>query len=283
MSVARRFLVAPSLVRLIRKERGGARVTEGFFPPQSGRSSYVRVEGNQCQLILATGASGQPATEERTEVPRAHGDALLDVCAGKVAFDRTPVALGQGIEASVDRYVAPGGLDVVSVVFETAEAAQAFVVPAWFGAEVSNDAAYESRAVALSGAPSVGDIPVTNAALDAALDLFEHRFGLNNRFGGGRSAPEAGASLRRPEAPTPAPKPAEAPPTALPAASELRLPATEPAPAEDERGDARIDDVIESLSQALGATVAQGKEAAPENDPVAPFERWTVRNRRSQS
>ena len=52
MSTVRRFLVAPSLVRLIRKERGGARITEGHFAPQGGRASYVRVDGQVCQLVL---------------------------------------------------------------------------------------------------------------------------------------------------------------------------------------------------------------------------------------
>ena len=76
MSTVRRFLVAPSLVRLIRKERGGARITEGHFAPQGGRASYVRVDGQVCQLVLVNkGADGIPV-EERTDVPRAHGDAL---------------------------------------------------------------------------------------------------------------------------------------------------------------------------------------------------------------
>jgi len=94
MSVVRRFLVAPALVRLIRKERGGARITEGYFAPQGGRTSFVRIEGQQCHLVLVTKDAQGTATEERTDVPRAHGDALLDVCSGKAAYDRTAVPLG---------------------------------------------------------------------------------------------------------------------------------------------------------------------------------------------
>ena len=75
MSTTRRFLVAPALVRLLRKERGSSRITEGHFAPQGGRNSFVRVDGQACQLILVNNG-----VEERTEVPRAHGDALLDVC-----------------------------------------------------------------------------------------------------------------------------------------------------------------------------------------------------------
>ena len=53
-------------------------------------------------------------------------------------------------------------------------------------------------------------------------------------------------------------------------------------------GDARIDDVIESLSQALGAAIHQQPDPASEakdaksEDPASMFERWTVRPRRSQ-
>ncbi|TXN73399.1 hypothetical protein [Methylobacterium sp. WL6] len=45
--------------------------------------------------------------------------------------------------------------------------------------------------------------------------------------------------------------------------------------------DARIDDVIESLSQALGAAIQQPQEPASD-DPASTFERWTVRPRRTQ-
>ena len=118
MSLVRRFLVAPSLVRLIRKERGGSRITEGYFAPQAGRVSYVRVDGQACHLVLVTAAPDGTSSEERTDVPRAHGDALMDVCSGKAAYDRTALALGGGREALIDRYVAPGEFDLVSVTFD---------------------------------------------------------------------------------------------------------------------------------------------------------------------
>ncbi len=125
MSTVRRFLVAPSLVRLIRKERGGARITEGHFAPQGGRASYVRVDGQVCQLVLVNkGADGIPV-EERTDVPRAHGDALLDVCPGKAAYDRTTLNAG-GREIAIDRYVTPGSLDLISITFDNDGDAAAF-------------------------------------------------------------------------------------------------------------------------------------------------------------
>lgn len=286
MSIVRRFLVAPSLVRLIRKERGGARVTEGYFAPQAGRVSYVRVDGQQCHLVLVSTGQDGASSEERTDVPRAHGDALLDVCSGKAQYDRTVIALSAGREARIDRYVAPGNLDLVSVTFEEIGDANAFSVPVWFGPEVSGDPAYERHAVALQGIPQPGEIALSNAALESVLDLVEPRFGFG-RYGGapGASAKPADEdgmmrALRRvagggstaqaaPQAPAP-------------------VAAAEPAPQESGQNDARIDEVIESLSQALGnpqPLPPEGEPAQPARaeEPAGEFERWTVRPRRNQT
>ncbi|MDR7036474.1 MULTISPECIES: hypothetical protein [Methylobacterium] len=305
MSVVRRFLVAPSLVRLIRKERGGSRITEGYFAPQAGRTSFVRVDGQQCHLILVTAGQDGSTSEERTDVPRAHGDALLDVCTGKAAYDRTTVNVN-GREVRIDRYVSPGSLDLISVAFDNENDANGFVAPVWFGREVSQDAAYERHTVALQGPPQAGEINVNNAALDAVLDLIEPRFGFGRynapkaaegRPAEGKSGEDDGVvnALRRiagTGAPAAAPVAAAAVVAATPApeaaASE---PDPEPeAPAAEEpetaQGDARIDDVIESLSQALGAAIQPPQDAqnepAREEDPTSAFERWTVRPRRTQ-
>jgi CYTH domain-containing protein len=332
MSSIRRFLVAPALVRLIRKERGSSRITEGHFAPQGGRSSFVRVDGQACQLVLVNGG-----VEERTDVPRAHGDALLDVCPGKAAYDRTTLAVA-GREVAIDRYVTPGSLDLVSVVFDDANQAGAFQVPAWFGKEVTEEAAFDRPALAIQGVPSVGEMLLSNAALDAVLDIIEPRFGFG-RFGSPSRSPESGeglnsplrrpaAAIQAPETPRPAPTPeleaiAPVAPVALPppapepapaavtpvaaepvhqeeSAAEEPVPheapraeepeqrqptATGGSPAEAVHGDARIDDVIESLSAALGAAIQQNpaQQAEKQEDPGAVFERWTVRPRRTQN
>jgi CYTH domain-containing protein len=297
MSVVRRFLVAPALVRLLRKERRGSRITEGYFPPQAGRTSYVRVDGQQCHLILVeTGADGT-AKEERTDVPRAHGDALMDVCSGKAVYDRTVVTLGGGREAQVDRYTAPGSLDLISVGFANDGEAQGFVPPAWFGSEVTSDAAYERHAMALQGPPQSGEVGLSNAALEAVLDLIEPRFGFG-RFGAAQKpAEEDGVvnALRRIAVPSAAPAVAVAPePISIPEPAPLQaeeIPAESSPPAEtsegeaqgETQGDARIDDVIESLSQALGTAIRQPQEPArDEEEGAGGFERWTVRPRRTQ-
>jgi len=303
MSTVRRYLIAPSLVRLIRKERGGARITEGYFAPQAGRTSYVRIDGQDCHLVLVTTDGEGRAKEERTEVPRAHGDALLDVCSGKAAYERTTVPLG-GRDVQIDRYVTPPGLDIATVTFDDEAGARAFLAPAWFGTDVSTEAGYDRHAVALKGVPASPEVGLNNAALNAVLDLLEPRFGFGNtvrRPTAAEPAPVAPAPAPAPGVPAPAPV-MEAPapePAAVPAETKASEPVVEPPAAEaprpasapvetkpaaaasEDKGDARIDDVIESLSQALSAAIQQPKEPAKDDEAGNSFERWTVRPRRT--
>ena len=68
MTMLRQFLMAPSLARLIQRERGGERVVDGYFPDQPHHSIYVQVEEDRSSLILSPhGIGGSP--EERTDIP----------------------------------------------------------------------------------------------------------------------------------------------------------------------------------------------------------------------
>ena len=51
----RLFIIAPSLARLIQKERGGERVIEGYFPDHAHRSTFVQIEETRSSLILEAG------------------------------------------------------------------------------------------------------------------------------------------------------------------------------------------------------------------------------------
>ncbi|MGO4573963.1 hypothetical protein [Microvirga sp. 2TAF3] len=180
MITTRRFLMASSLARLIRKERGGARVTEGHFPNQADRSSYVHIEGDQGSLVLITTGHGAP-TEERTAVPRSHAEALLDVTPGKVDYVRTSLSIGPR-EVRISRFVTPGPLDLITVDFETEEEAKEFRPLPWFGPEVTTETAYYNRSIALDGLPSETDVPLSNMALNSLLDTLENRFGSSRSF-----------------------------------------------------------------------------------------------------
>ena len=116
----RRFLVASSFARLIRKEQGMAgRIVEGYFPARPDRDHFVSIEPGHAYLVL--GPAGGAGEEERTEVPRSQAEALLAVCAGKVGFDCTIVPLRHDKQALLQRFVAPGSLDLLSVEFAAGE------------------------------------------------------------------------------------------------------------------------------------------------------------------
>src|SRR3954452_8013280 len=166
------FLVASSLARLIRKEQGvTGRIVEGYFSPRPDRDHFVSLEPGHAYLVLApVGGAGEA---ERTEVPRSQAEALLAVCAGKVGFEGTIVPLRDGRQALLQRFVAPGPLDLLSVAFAAGEDADGFVPPAWFGPEVTQDSAYHRGSLARVGLPASDEISLSNAMVEDLLDMID--------------------------------------------------------------------------------------------------------------
>jgi CYTH domain-containing protein len=244
----------------LRRDRGGSRVTEGHFPNQTGRSSHVHLDGDTSSLVLLTTADDGSPLEERTEVPRAHAEALLDVAPGKVDYARTRLNAA-GREIWVDRFVTPGPLDLIQVNFDNQEEASRFAPPAWFGPEVTSDAAYQTRSIALNELPQIPDVPLSNAALDGLLDALENRFASPRPVSSGRrdetrrrassAAGETPARPREVAAQTGAPADSARPaPGSVPSSAGGGPPAAEPASG----GDADLDiedDVIRELARSL--------------------------------
>ncbi len=174
MSTERRFLVASSLARLIQRERGTiSRIVEAYFPPRPDRRQFVRVEQHQSRLILLTLAEDGRFLEEETAIPQHHAEALIDAAAGTVAYDRISLALSGDIEATLDRFIVPRGLDLLTVSIPSNP--HAFAPLLWFGLEVTDEPAFASLGLALDGAPNVEGMEPSNAALEALLDTLEGR------------------------------------------------------------------------------------------------------------
>jgi len=217
MITTRRYLIASSLARLIRKERGGNRLTEGHFPNQADRSSFVVIDGDKGSLVLVTSGGGIPV-EERTDVPRTHAEALLDVTPGKVDYVRSTLSIGAR-EVRVDRFVTPGPLDLISVDFDKEDDSRDFRPLPWFGPEVTGEAGYQNRAIALEGLPPSLDVPLSNAALNTLLDTLEGRLGANRNYAPQKAPRDNGdqAEQRRNTGPT-AERPGRQPPAGKPEA-----------------------------------------------------------------
>ena len=172
MVTQRHFLVAPSLARLIQRERGTTgRVVEGHFPSRPDRRQLVRVEQGHSRLILLTQGENGQFLEEQADVPRSHAEALIEAAAGMIAFERTALSLGGDIEALLDRFIMPEGLDILTVTIPTNP--HAFAPLPWFGLEVTDEPAFETSDLALGGAPRIEPMEPSGAGLDALLNALD--------------------------------------------------------------------------------------------------------------
>ena len=171
MPMHRLFIIAPSVARLIRKERGGERVREGYFPDQPQRSTFVQIEDTRSRLILEAGAHG--AFQEQADLPLAHAQALLALSQGQLEYLHTRLSIGSHAIQAL-HFVRPGPLDLV-VVASAPESGQDLPPLPWFGPEVSAEPAYQRRRLALDGQPDASELDVSNAALNSLLDLLEDR------------------------------------------------------------------------------------------------------------
>ncbi len=283
MKTERMFLIAPSLVRLILKERlVSKQVFEGYLAPASERTPFVRLEPSGCNLVLQSW-SAEGASEQRTKVPSTQAEALLEVCPGKVTYRRTHIRLAPGAEALLDRFEEPDALDLVAVEFEHPAEAEAFAPPGWFGPEVTQDPSYQKAAIALSGMPRADAVEVTNASVIALIETLEASAGARQQLGShAEPAFEArlgnGASHHEP-------RPETARPVFTlperPAAPERPTAPVRPAAGAPLTPDPRFDEVLAGLSEAL--ETAGGRAAEEEQPPPqAPVEirRTGSRNRR---
>jgi len=174
MTTIRRFLLASSLARLILRERGGTRQVEGYFPEREGQNSYVLLNDRKGFLVLRH-RHQNGFSEERTEVPQSHAEALLDVTAGEVDYVRTKLTVGSR-DIFVDQFIRPGLLHVITVEFASEAEAWDFHPLPWFGPEVTTDRRFSNLALALAGVTGRTEVEISDAALGSLLDSLEGRF-----------------------------------------------------------------------------------------------------------
>ncbi|WP_114948746.1 hypothetical protein [Microvirga calopogonii] len=173
MTTTRVFLLASALARLVEKERGGNLVRQGFFPEGTGRSTHVQVSGDAGHLVLTSHHAAGPR-EELAEISRAQAEALLELTAGQAEYLSIPINIGSH-SATLQRFVTPTPLDLISITFKQDKAARKFQPPAWFGPEVTSEPAYQVRSLALTGVPATPEVEVTNEALHSLLDALDNR------------------------------------------------------------------------------------------------------------
>jgi CYTH domain-containing protein len=118
-----------------------------------GAETRVRRRGAQCTLTVKSGR-GMVRGETEITLTSEQFDALWPATAGaRVAKERHTLRLdGRVIELDVYGG-ALRGLMVAEVEFEDPWGAESFVVPYWFGREVTDDQDYKNQRLALRGIP----------------------------------------------------------------------------------------------------------------------------------
>lgn len=173
MAVERRFLIVSSIARLIQREsHASTRIVEGHFPPRPERLQLVRVEREHAVLVLGQRQPDGRVAEEQAEIPGAHAEALIDVAAGTVAFDRVDIELPSGTQGQLDRFLLPRGIDVLT---STMEEGADDDLPDWLGLEVTGRPEYEYGSLTISGLPAPEEIRISNRGLEELLDLLGSR------------------------------------------------------------------------------------------------------------
>ncbi|MEU4209492.1 CYTH domain-containing protein [Streptomyces sp. NPDC026206] len=130
-------------------------VRQGYLARGEREEVRVRRVGDEYSLTVKKG-SGLERQEFETSIDAAQFDALWPATEGcRVSKSRRLVPLPAGRTAHVDVFEGRlAGLVTVEVEFEDREEALAFVPPAWFGTEVTDDGRYANKELSSSGIPS---------------------------------------------------------------------------------------------------------------------------------
>jgi adenylate cyclase len=125
--------------------RAGAAATpirQGYLAADSERSVRVRVSGERAFLTIKGTLSGFTRAEYEYEIPVADAHELLDGLCLRPLIEKTRHTLRHaGVEWVVDAFTGDNaGLVVAEVELESED--QAIDLPAWVGAEVTDDPRY---------------------------------------------------------------------------------------------------------------------------------------------
>jgi CYTH domain-containing protein len=176
MKTARRFLLDPSVARIILRECGVDRqIIEGYLSAQPGRNQFVRSEANQCYLVIPLLGPAGTLMEEPAPIPQTHGESLFELSVGQISYTRVclPVQSTVSREMLLDRVIYPDKCDIITVEFDNQQEAEAFSPAQWFGLEVTGEDTYERRYLALNGLPSLPAIPLSSLQVEAVLDMLD--------------------------------------------------------------------------------------------------------------
>jgi CYTH domain-containing protein len=135
------------------------------FPCTRIEQAYVAIDpaGTEVRIrsragsttLTVKGGRGRARAEEEFEIDGGRFARLWELAGGRsLQKRRYEIPTGEGLTIELDAYEgALAGLHTAEVEFDSAEAADRFVPPPWFGPEVTEDDAYKNRRLAVDGLP----------------------------------------------------------------------------------------------------------------------------------
>ena len=132
-------------------ERTGEQISQGYLTNGEGSEIRLRRAGERTLLTVKTG-TGEVREELEVELDPDLFRTLWPLTTGRrVTKTRRREPLGDGREAEVDAYAENlAGLVVAEVEFSSVEESRAFEPPPWLGKEITNDARYANRELAMN-------------------------------------------------------------------------------------------------------------------------------------
>ena len=153
LEVERKFVaVEPPTAHVL---GAGVEMRQGYLAEDGGVSLRLRMTDAASVLTVKAG-SGLSRTEVESTIDSRAAEELWPYTAGRrIAKTRYRIALpGVEVVAEVDLFDGDlAGLCIVEVEFDSVEAADAFVAPAWFGREVTGMKGWSNADLARNGRP----------------------------------------------------------------------------------------------------------------------------------
>jgi adenylate cyclase len=146
IEIERKFLVASDAWR--QQARTATRFSQGYLSRDPARTVRVRIAGPQAFLTIKGATTGASRAEFEYPVPVDDAQQLLALSDGPVVEKVRHLCVVEGMTWEVDEFLGANAGLVVAEIELTSED-QAFVQPAWLGAEVTGDARYVNANLAV--------------------------------------------------------------------------------------------------------------------------------------
>ncbi|MBA3746947.1 MAG: CYTH domain-containing protein [Solirubrobacterales bacterium] len=151
VEIERKFLLSalpPALAFARRKA-----IVQGYLAIDGATEVRVRRTPDGATLTIKHGG-GEVRVEEELALGERQADALWKLTEGRRVQKTRREMHVDGLLVEVDEFVgALDGLIVAEIEFDDEQAARGFMPPAWFGREVTGEAAYANRSLSERGLP----------------------------------------------------------------------------------------------------------------------------------